>query len=49
MIELSHKFAKPPKNPIIHNNNKSLILGITHPNGMVNKLNNVIDKEKLKI
>ena len=44
----SHKFAKPPKNPIIHNNNKSLPSGITHPKGIVNKLAKVIAIEKYK-
>ena len=45
---LSHKFAKPPKNPIIHNKNKSLSSGITHPKGIVNKLAKVIAAEKFK-
>ena len=45
---LSHKFAKPPKNPIIHNKAKSCMLGITQPKGIVNKLANVITIEKLR-
>ena len=43
---LSHKLATPPKIPINDNKIKWFKLGITHPCGIVKKLNNVIDKEK---
>ena len=42
---LSHKFAKPPKNPIILNKTKSWMLGIIQPKGIVNKLAIVITIE----
>ncbi len=42
----NHKFATPPKMPTKDNKIKSCKLGITHPCGIVKKLNNVIDKEK---
>tara|TARA_B110001452_G_C14879806_1_gene307586 strand:+ start:168 stop:515 length:348 start_codon:yes stop_codon:yes gene_type:complete len=45
---LSHKFANPPKNPIMHSRSKSFIPGIIHPNGIVNKLAKVISAEKFK-
>ena len=45
---LSHKFAKPPKNPIMHNKSRSFSSGITQPKGIVNKLANVIAAEKFK-
>ena len=43
---LSHKFATPPKIPIMARIKKSLIVGITQPSGIENKLNNVIEIEK---
>ena len=43
---LNHKFATPPKIPIKDNNIKWFNVGITHPWGIVKKLNNVIAKEK---
>ena len=43
---LSHKFEAPPKIPIKDNIIKWLRLGITHPDGMVKRLNIVIAKEK---
>ena len=42
----NHKFATPPKMPTKDNKIKSCKLGITHPCGIVKKLNKVIDKEK---
>ena len=43
---LNHKFEAPPKTPIKDNMIKWLRLGITHPDGMVKKLNKVIAREK---
>ena len=42
----NHKFATPPKIPIIDKIKKSLKSGIIHPCGIVKKLKRVIDKEK---
>ena len=43
---LNHKFETPPNIPIKDNNIKSLRLGITHPDGIVKRLNKVIAREK---
>ena len=48
MTASSHKFAKPPKKPIIQSNIKSLIFGIIQPNGIVKRLAKVIAPEKYK-
>ena len=40
------KFATPPNKPMRHNNIKSIKVGITHPNGTVNKPKIEIDNEK---
>ena len=42
----SHRLATPPKIPTKDKNIKSFKLGITHPCGILKKLNKVIDKEK---
>ena len=41
--------ATPPKIPINDNNIKWLNFGITHPCGIVKKLNKVIEREKNSI
>ena len=45
---LSHKFATPPKKPIIDNKIRSIKLGINHPKGIVNIPAIVIAAEKNK-
>ena len=43
---LNHRFEAPPKIPIKDNIIKWLRLGITHPDGIVKRLNNVMAIEK---
>ena len=45
---LSHKFATPPKKPIIDNKIRSIKLGINQPKGMVNIPAIVMTAEKNK-